>query len=128
MSEHPRFLTVDQVTDLHRLALEAHGGSEGLRDKAGLEAAVMHPQNIYLYGQEDLYEIAAGYIFHIAEAQAFIDGNKRAAVMAAFVFLESNNAPIRFDSMLLYSCIIQIAKSELDRAGLAETLKDLNDV
>jgi death-on-curing protein len=126
VSEHPRFLSVDQVAELHRLALGAHGGSEGIRDRAGLEAAVMNAQHLYLYGQEDLFGIAAGYIFHIAESQAFIDGNKRTAVMAAFVFLESNNIPIRFDSMLLHPSMIQIAKSELDRIGLAEVLRNLH--
>jgi death-on-curing protein len=34
--------------------------------------------------------MAAAYAFHIAENQPFVDGNKRAALNAALVFLDIN--------------------------------------
>lgn len=37
-----------------------------------------------------MYEIAAAYAFHIAERQAYFDGNKRTGVQAALDFLEIN--------------------------------------
>ena len=46
MSEAPVFLSVAQVEALHRLALEQHGGQDGLRDAAAFESAVMHPRNV----------------------------------------------------------------------------------
>ena len=125
MSDHPCFLSVDQVIELHRLALEAHGGSDGIRDAGGLESAVMQPRNIYLYSQEDVFGIAAGYAFHIAESQAFIDGNKRAAIMAAFLFLEANQIRITFDFLRLYPSMIQLAEGNMDRSGLADVLRNL---
>ena len=51
MTDDPAFLTLTQVEALHRLALQRHGGQEGVRDPAGLESAVMHPLNVWLYGQ-----------------------------------------------------------------------------
>jgi death-on-curing protein len=66
------------------------GGLHGLRSEHGLESAVAQPQNVYHYGGGDLYEIAAAYAFHLAESQAYFDGNKRTAVQAALDFLEIN--------------------------------------
>ena len=47
MSE-PVFLTIGQIKSLHRIALERHGGEEGLRDAATLESAAMQPCNVWL--------------------------------------------------------------------------------
>ena len=91
----------------------------GLRDRGGLEAAVHHPRNVYYYGQGDLFDIAAAYAFHIAEAQAFLDGNKRTAVAAALVFLELNGVHAFYDSVRLYDAMIAIAERRLDKTGLA---------
>ena len=38
----------------------------------------------------DFYEIAAAYAFHVAESQAYFDGNKRTRVQAAADFLDIN--------------------------------------
>jgi death-on-curing protein len=86
----PVFLTIEQIKILHRLALERHGGQDGVRDPATLESATMHPCHVWLYGQRDLFDIPAAYAFHLDEAQAFVDGNKRTGMGAALVFLEGN--------------------------------------
>lgn len=46
----PVFLTLEQVEALHRLALEQHGGQEGVRDRAAFGSAATHPQNVWFYG------------------------------------------------------------------------------
>ena len=126
MSE-PVFLRIEQVGKLHRDGLAEYGGSDGVRDAAGLESAVMHPQNVYFYGSGDLFEIAAAYAFHIAEAQAFIDGNKRAAASSALAFLRINGVNIDFDSMpALHEAMIAIANRWMDKRGLAEVLRRLS--
>jgi death-on-curing protein len=88
----PEFLDVDDVLRLHRAALARWGGMDGLRDPRGLEAAVAQAQATfdgeYLHG--DLFSMAAAYAFHIAEGQAFVDGNKRTGLLAAIVFLDVN--------------------------------------
>ncbi len=81
-----------EVERLHEIALERFGGSPGLRDKARFESAVMHPQNVFFYGRGSVFEIAAAYCFHLPEAQAFLDGNKRTGAAAAIVFLECNGS------------------------------------
>ena len=63
----PVFLTIEQVKTLHRIALDQYGGQDGVRDAATLESAVMHPCNVWLYGQGDLFDIAA---LHAPASQA----------------------------------------------------------
>jgi len=83
----PIFLKTDQVLKLHARSIAAHGGTMGLRDRGGLEAAINQPRNAHDYGGEDLAGIAAAYAFHIVEGQCFLDGNKRTAISSALAFL-----------------------------------------
>ena len=125
MNEEPAFLSVDQVREMHRAALEAFGGHDGLRDPGLFEGAVFHPQNVYFYGGGDPFETAAAYAFSIAEAQAFLDGNKRTAVLAALTFLEINGIEIPGESMRLYDALIGVAEGRTGRSDLAALLRDL---
>ena len=97
----------------------------GLRDRNTLEAAVFHPQNVYFYGHGDVFDIAAAYCFHIAEAQAFLDGNKRTAAAVALAFLRSNGVLIDFDSTPLYEPMIAIAEKRMSKAELASLIRQL---
>lgn len=121
----PQFLTVDEVLLLHENSLIEHGGAEGIRDWGAFESAVNQPQNDYWYGNADCFGIAAAYAYHIAEAQAFLDGNKRTAMAAALAFLELNSIETTENTFALYDAMIAIAKHELDKAGLAALLRRL---
>ena len=88
-----------------------------------MESAVFQPQNIYFYAQGDLCEIAAGYAYYIAEAQAFLDGNKRTAIGAALAFLESNGVTTYTATMELHEAMIAIAEKRLSREELAGLLR-----
>jgi death-on-curing protein len=59
--QEPVFLTREQIDEIHRDQLEAWGGLHGIRNEGGLESAIAQPLNVYLYGDGDLYEIAAAY-------------------------------------------------------------------
>jgi death on curing protein len=121
----PRFLSVALVEILHHEAIARHGGTLGLRDRAALEAAVGQPLNSFYYGGGDLFDIAAAYAFHIAEAQAFLDGNKRTAVAAALSFLEANGLNTRgFNDARLYKCMIGIAEKRMTKRDLAQLLRE----
>ena len=71
------------------------GGTTGqaadqLRDQAGLESALGRPRNYAHYQGADLALQAAALAHGIAESQAFIDGNKRLALVSMLTFLEVN--------------------------------------
>ena len=121
----PKFLSFEQVAEIHQQAIEEFGGTLGIRDQGALESAIFHARNIYFYSSGDLFEIAAAYAFHIAEAQAFLDGNKRTAIGAALTFLEGNGIPTDCDSSPIYDAMIGIADKRVDRADLAELFRKL---
>ena len=89
----PVFLSLDEVLEIHEQQIERYGGSEGLRDSAGLESAVAMPQAIF--GGEFLHTsipaMAAAYLFHLCQNHSFIDGNKRVGANAAISFLLINS-------------------------------------
>jgi death-on-curing protein len=105
--------------------LAEHGGSAGLRDRGAVESALHAPEADFLYQQADLFGMAAAYAFHLAEAQAFLDGNKRTAITAALLFLEMNGVDANADTNPLYDAMMAIAEKRLDKAGLAARFREL---
>lgn len=124
MSE-PVFLTFEQVERLHQKSISRFGGTQGVRDRGLFERAIAQPRHTYFYTNGDLFDIAAAYAYHIAQAQACFDGNKRTGVAAAFLFLELNAVSTDFDSMPLYEAMIAIAERRMDKAQLAQLLREL---
>jgi len=126
LEQDPYFLTREQIDTIHRDQIEAWGGLHGLRSEDALESAIAQPQNVYFYGEGDLYEIAAAYAFHIAESQAHLDGNKRTGVQAALDFLEVNGIDTRpLPELATYDAMIRVAGHKLDRSGLAVFLREV---
>jgi death-on-curing protein len=121
----PVFLSFEQVAEIHHEAIAKFGGTLGIRDRGALDSAIFHPKNVYCYGASDLFEIAAAYAFHIAEAQAFLDGNKRTAIGAALIFLEGNGVSTDCDADPIYRAMIAIAEKRMTRSALAELFRKL---
>jgi len=119
----PAFLSLEHMLRLHRQSLEEHGGLDGIRDGGGLESALVAAQNPWLYAGGDIFDIAAAYAFHLAESQAFLDGNKRTAIASAVTFLLVNGCSDASDDAVLYDAMIAISARRLDKAGLAEALR-----
>ena len=123
-----RFLERAEVDELHLASLKAYGGTVGTRDDGLVESALGSAINTALYGGGDVFDVAAAYAFHIAQAQAFLDGNKRTAIGSALAFLALNHPmrkPAPADLNALYDAMIAIANRELDKPGLAALLRQL---
>ena len=97
----------------------------GVRDESLVLSALGAAENTHYFGNGDLFDIAAAYAFHIAQAQAFLDGNKRTAIAAALLFLRANGVAARPDQMRLYEAMIAIAERRLDKPGLAALFREL---
>ncbi len=99
-----RFLSLEDVLELHAMQLGSYGGATGIRAPDLLESAVMTPQASFggQYVHSDVYEMAAAYAFHIAENQPFVDGNKRTALASALIFLDWHNIEIDDSGEALY--------------------------
>ena len=120
-----KFIEIETVFDLHEDGIRQFGGSPGIRDRGLIESALGAAQNAFHYGGADLFEIAAAYAYHLAQAQAFLDGNKRVAVAVALVFLAGNGFPRISDPTRLYDAMIGIAERQLDKPGLAAVFREL---
>jgi death-on-curing protein len=121
--EEPAFLSLSQVMALHRRSLEQHDGIDGTRDLGAVESALASAQNTWVYADGDLFEIAAAYAFHIAESQAFLDGNKRTRAASAIAFLVANECVDQGHDDAIFDAMIAIAERRLDKAGLAAILR-----
>lgn len=110
-------LSLEIVKAIHDAALETYGGLQGLREEALLHSAVAAPQTTF-GGQSvyaDLVEMAAAYLFFIASNHAFLDGNKRTAMMSAIVFLRINGLQTAPDSPDWYALMDNVGNSRLSR-------------
>jgi death on curing protein len=125
----PEFLDLDEVLEIHALQLEEYGGMAGVRDQGLLESAVEQPRATafgeLLHG--DLFEMAAAYLFHIVKNHAFLDGNKRTALLAALVFLDINGVSLERDDERLYELTMAGAEGRADKKQIAAALKSLAD-
>jgi death-on-curing protein len=125
VSEEPEFLTVEDVMDLHLDQIEHYGGDAGVRDRGLIEAAVAMPRQSFRgeYLHTDVFEMAAAYAFHLAESQAFVDGNKRTGLASAYVFLSLNGYRLSGADDRLHDAMIAIGTGQLNKAGLARVLR-----
>lgn len=123
MSDSLVFLTRSQIDRLHEISLKRYGGLAGTGDDGLVESALASAQNTFFYGRGDVFDVAAAYAFHIAEAQAFNDGNKRTAAAAALTFLELNGVSLAPSEDAMYTAMIDIAEKKLNKTGLAGLLR-----
>jgi death-on-curing protein len=67
--------------------------------------------------------MAAAYLFHIAQNHSFHDGNKRAAVMSALVFLDANGIDRLPDTDELEATTLAVASGEMGKNELTPWLR-----
>ncbi|MBW8283988.1 MAG: type II toxin-antitoxin system death-on-curing family toxin [Rhizobium sp.] len=118
------FIARPVVETLHQMQIERFGGAYGLRDEGALESALARPANREAYGCEDVNELAAAYLFGLAKNHAFIDGNKRIAIVTAAVFLMENGYEIDATDAELYAFVLSVAAGEIDEEGATRFLRD----
>ena len=74
----------------------------------------------------DLFAIAAGYAYHTAESQAFLDGNKRAVILAELTFLEANGVNTEsVDTFPLHVDMLSVASRQMTNPDLAVRFRSL---
>ncbi|MBB2960042.1 type II toxin-antitoxin system death-on-curing family toxin [Methylobacterium sp. R2-1] len=118
------WLTSDLVQAIHAHQFKLFGGPPGLRDEGALESALGRPINRAGYGEPDLAELAAAYAFGIAKKHPFIDGNKRAALLALVTFLGLNDIDFVVNEAEAVVMLQGLAAGEIDEAGLTRWIRD----
>jgi death-on-curing protein len=115
-----RYLTIEQVIELHRLIISQSGGSRGLRDQSALESAVAQP--MMTFDGVDLYPTLASKAGALAHAliqnHPFVDGNKRIGHAAMEVFLVINSSEISATADEQEALILGVASGQISRGEL----------
>jgi death-on-curing protein len=108
-----RFLTVEQAL---RIARAAVGAPIQVRDIGLLEAAVHRPRTSVL-GQDaypDPITKAAAHLHSLARNHPLVDGNKRLAWLATYVFLAKNDIVLDPDDRAAYDLVVAVAAGTMD--------------
>lgn len=69
--------------------------------------------------------MAAAYAYHIACNHPFIDGNKRAGLASALLFLKLNEISILDPDGVLEAAMLKVASGEMDKYEFAAVLRAL---
>ena len=85
------YIRVDDILAIHADQIERYGGGQGIRDPGLLEAALFRPQTGYY---PTLIDEAAALWESLSQNHPFVDGNKRTAFAATYVFLAINGMDI----------------------------------
>ncbi|KAB2873584.1 MAG: type II toxin-antitoxin system death-on-curing family toxin [Alphaproteobacteria bacterium] len=123
MSE-PVWLPVELALAIHERQLKRFGGPPGVRDLGALESALGRARNRWAYEDGDLASLAAAYAFDVARNHPFVDGNKRAALLAAVTSLGLNGIAFVADEAEAVVIIRDLAAGLVDEAGLARWIRD----
>jgi death-on-curing protein len=118
----PVFLNLSEVLRIHRDQIERYGGEPGIRDLGLLQSALAMPAAGFggRFLHNDLFEMAAAYLFHITQNHPFVDGNKRTGAACALVFLELNDIEVEASEDALVDIVLAVAEGKADKASVAE--------
>jgi death-on-curing protein len=114
-----KFLTLEEVLEIHETLLREFGGPPGVRDLGLLESALFRPRTGYY---QDLIEMSAALFESLLMNHPFVDGNKRVAFFSVDIFLRINGYRIAVDSDEAHGKIIEIIEQ---RTHVKESLERL---
>lgn len=120
----PVWLSAELVIAFHDKQLREFGGPPGIRDAGMLESALDRPRNKWAYEGAELADLAAAYAYGIARNHPFVDGNKRAALLALVVFLDLNGIDFDVPEAEIAAIILALAAGEVGEEGLTRWIRD----
>lgn len=121
----PIWIEKPALISLHSRSLADHGGADGLRDEGLLESALHRAIDRFRYGGvTDIVELAATYADGVARNHPFVDGNKRAALLCAALFLRLNGMRLTAGRVDATRTTIALAAGDLDLDAFAKWLRN----
>jgi len=120
-----RYLSLAEVLELHRMALDQSGGLDGVRDPGGLGSALAQP--LMTFDGAELYptlaEKASALGFSLVGNHPFMDGNKRVGHAAMETFLVLNGWELEVGVDEQEEVILRLAAGELKREEFTNWVK-----
>ncbi len=118
------WVALDVAIAAHAEQIAEHGGGEGIRETGLLDSAMARPQNLALYGDPDVSELAASYAFGMAHNHPFVDGNKRTAAVVSETFLVLNGYVLTATDAELVITFVALAAGEFSEEELTAWFRD----
>jgi death-on-curing protein len=118
--KEPIWIDKPEVLIAHSMQLAEHGGSDGIRDETLPDSALAKPRNVFAYADSpSLPRLAASYAYGIARNHAFVDGNKRTALVVSEGFLRLNGMKVVSNPEEKYLTFLHLADGSLSEDDLA---------
>lgn len=118
-----RWVSKQALLLLHAESLAEHGGGTGMRDEGLLDSALARPLNLAAYGEPDFAALAASYGVGVAKNHPFVDGNKRAALLATGLFLHINGYRLTASQADTTLTVLSVAAGDLTEDAFAAWLR-----
>jgi death-on-curing protein len=120
-----RYLTLDEVLNLHQMVLAQSGGADGVRDLGLLDSALVQPYMTFS-GQElysTIAEKASALAFSLVMNHPFVDGNKRVghAAMETFLVLNGHEVSAPVDEQ--EKVFLDLAAGTIEREDFTNWLR-----
>ena len=111
-----RYLSIEELKEIHRKIIEETGGSLGILFPGNLEICVeVVKHKIFgLNPYKDIIEKAASLLYNIVKLHPFLDGNKRTAIVATAVFLDLNGFEMLIEPKEAISFLLKLSKCSID--------------
>ena len=107
-------ISIQETEKLHKVLVDAFGGTHGIRDTDALQSALSRP--FQTFDNTELYpgvlEKAASLLESLLNNHPFVDGNKRTGYTLTRLFLLDNNYDIEATQQDKYNFIIDIASGK----------------
>jgi death-on-curing protein len=122
--KEPHWIDRRAMVLLHGESLAEHGGRAGAVDEGLLESALARPRQIFTYkSSPDLARLAAAYAGGFCRDHPFVDGNKRAAFLAAGLFLELNGFRLAVSQVDAARAVVALAAGEMQEEEFASWIR-----
>ena len=121
--KEPCWISQEVILAVQDELLARFGGLAGMRDEGLLGSALNRPQHLFFYEEASLFDLAAAYALGIVKNHPFLDGNKRAGFMAAYIFLGANGYNLIASEAEAVLQTLALAAGEIDQADYATWLK-----
>lgn len=120
-----KYLSLDELIIIHEQAIGQFGGSHGIRDLGLVQSAIARPMagfgNFEAY--PDIFLKAAVLMHSLLKNHAFIDGNKRTAMIAGLTFVMENNIQLVTKKDEIFNLALNIENDSLPEDQIASWLK-----
>lgn len=125
----PRWIEEIEVVEINKRLLAATSEPHSLLDVGKLSSAVARPRQLLAYRVDaDIFDLAAEYVFGVANNHPFLNGNKRTAYATAAVFLRLNGLSPKGRRKDAVSLVVALVIKTASTADMADWFRNTSRV